>query len=144
MEIGNSLTRWPGPFGLLTGGDILRMFSVRAMVSSGGISAIIDGMSALNEIGEAPVSLERIVRRLFWWKSPEEALADPIRFVSQVMTFGTWDDIQIALAEYGDDTFRAALDSPPAGVFDARSWNYWHLVFGRTPVPPLPQRTLEP
>ena len=109
-----------------------------------GNSAIIHGMSAPDGIIEIPVSLCRIARRLFWWKSPEEALSAPIRFVSQVMTFGTWDDIQVALAEFGEDAFRAALDSPPAGVFDARSWNYWHLVFGRTPVPPLPERALNP
>ena len=41
----------------------------------------------------------------------------------------------------GADLFRQALWAPPAGVFDARSWNYWHLVFDITPVPPLPTRT---
>lgn len=30
------------------------------------------------------------------------------------------------------------FDAPP-GVFDARSWRYWHLMFAR-PVPPLPVR----
>jgi hypothetical protein len=33
--------------------------------------------------------LEIVASRLFWWKSPEEALADQNRFLAQVMTYGT-------------------------------------------------------
>jgi hypothetical protein len=42
----------------------------------------------------------------------------------------------------GRDAFRKVLENPPPGVFDKRSWNYWHLVFGLTSVPPLPERKL--
>lgn len=34
--------------------------------------------------------LENVAQRLFWWKSPSEALKDPICFLAQVMTYGTW------------------------------------------------------
>lgn len=87
-------------------------------------------------------ALQRIAQKLIWWQSPEAALADPLRLACQVMTFGTWDDVLTARAELGDELFRRALQHAPPGLFDARSWNYWHLVFGTAPVPPLPTRNL--
>ena len=84
--------------------------------------------------------LRAIAGKLLWWKSEEDALADPARLACQVMTLGTWDDALLARAELTDEVFRTALAQPPAGVFDARSWNYWHLVFGIVSVPPLPVR----
>lgn len=40
--------------------------------------------------------LETVASRLFWWKPPEEALADPNRFLAQVMTYGTVKDLAVA------------------------------------------------
>jgi len=86
--------------------------------------------------------LEHIARRLFWWKSAQEALADPTRFAAQVMTYGNWEDVQDSLRILGEPLFRETLKQPPSGVFDARSWNYWHIKFQMLPVPPLPTRKL--
>jgi hypothetical protein len=83
-----------------------------------------------------------VATRLFWWKEPEEALRDAPRFLAQVMTFGAWSDIQITLKAFGEEAFRKVLEDPPAGVFDPKSWNYWHIRFQMTPVPPLPKRAL--
>ena len=88
------------------------------------------------------VNLQTVARRLFWWLTPEEALANPIRFAARVMTYGTWEDVQTAKEELGEGTFREVLADPPPGVFDARSWLYWHRYFGLEPIPPLPKRTL--
>ncbi len=86
--------------------------------------------------------LQRLARRLFWWKPPEEALANPLRFLAQVMTLGTWDDLCVACRFYSQEDFRPVLDTPPVGVFDARSWWYRHRVFGAASVPSLPRRPL--
>ena len=91
-----------------------------------------------------PTALEQLARRLIWWKSPEEALRSPQRVIAQVMTLGTWDDIELARLEWGEAALRGVLSAPPPGVFDRRSWNYWHLVFGIAPIPPLPERKLPP
>lgn len=74
----------------------------------------------------APLELERLARRLFWWKPPAEALADRRRFLAHVMALGTWDDRCAARRFFSEEEFRAALDDPPAGVFDGRIWSYWH------------------
>lgn len=84
--------------------------------------------------------LLRLATRLIWWKPPAEAVQDIPRLVAQVMTLGTWDDVQTARGLLGNEAFRRVLDNPPPGVFDARSWAYWHAVFEREPVPPLPKR----
>ena len=86
--------------------------------------------------------MRAIARKLLWWKTEEEALADRGRLVCQIMTLGSWDDVLLAREELGDETFKKALRNAPPGVIDRRSWNYWHLVFGITPVPPLPRRRL--
>jgi len=59
-----------------------------------------------------------------------------------VMTFGDWEDVQTTMRVLGPQAFLDTLDSPPAGIFDAKSWNYWHLYFKRAPIPPLPTRKL--
>jgi hypothetical protein len=91
---------------------------------------------------EVSTDLAELARRLFWWKTPEEALAGPVRFLAQVMALGTWNDLQVARRYWSDEDFRAVLRTPPPGVFDPRSWSYWHCVLGVEPVPPLPRRVL--
>jgi hypothetical protein len=90
----------------------------------------------------ASEQLRAIAGKLLWWKTEGEALADPCRLACQIMTLGTWNEVLLARAEMTDDVFKASLAQAPAGVFDARSWNYWHLVFGIVPVPPLPVRRI--
>ena len=84
--------------------------------------------------------LLNIARRLIWWLPAEEALEWSARFLAQVMTLGTWNDVQSVRAQVGDERFRQTLTDAPPGVFDLRSWHYWHHVFGIKPVPPLPRR----
>jgi hypothetical protein len=83
-----------------------------------------------------------IARRLIWWLPPDEALDNPARFLAQVMTLGTWDDVQRVRAKVGEGRLREVLLDAPPGVFDQRSWNYWHKVFDMEPAPPLPRRKL--
>ena len=89
-----------------------------------------------------PAALEAVAQRLFWWQSPSEAFADLRRFAAQVMSLGNWEDVQVTRRELGEECLREALRRPPPGVFDARSWCYWHAVLEIRPVPPLPQRSL--
>lgn len=91
-----------------------------------------------------PSTLEDVARRLFWWKTPAEALGDSNRFLAQVMTLGTIEDLRVARRHFGDDDFRAVLGEAPPGVFDARSWAYWHQVLGLGEAPALPRRHLPP
>jgi hypothetical protein len=102
------------------------------------MAAGFDRLLVVNET----LSLTRLAQKLVWWQPVELALANPLRLACQVMVLGTWEDAIQARAALGDELFRQALQHAPAGVFDARSWNYWHLVLGMTPVPPLPQRRL--
>ncbi|MEO6195227.1 MAG: hypothetical protein ABIS20_19585 [Thermoanaerobaculia bacterium] len=86
--------------------------------------------------------LEKVASRLFWWKQTEEALADQNRFLAQVMTYGTIEDLGIARRHFPESAFREVLANPPAGVFDPRSWSYWHVRFGIESPPELPKRHL--
>lgn len=86
--------------------------------------------------------LERVAKRLFWWKTPAEALEDPIRFLAQAMTYGTIEDLAVVRQHFPENAFREVLAHPPAGVFDPRSWSYWHVRFGLEVPPALPKRRL--
>jgi hypothetical protein len=92
------------------------------------------------EAGSAQTSLETVARQLIWWQDPARTLARPERLVAQAMTLGTWEDVQVVLGAYGEGAFRRVLAAPPPGVFDRRSWAYWHERFGIRPIPPLPRR----
>lgn len=86
--------------------------------------------------------LLRVAERMVWFKPPEETLAEPFLFLSHAMTYGTVDDLRVVRAHFTDDDLRQALRAAAPGVFDARSWAYWHAVLGVHPAPPLPTRSL--
>ena len=83
-----------------------------------------------------------VAAKVFWWGTPEDALRDWYRFAAQVMTFGDWDDVQATRRFLGEGALRSALENAPPGVFDNKSWNYWHVFFRIAPIPPLPTRRL--
>jgi hypothetical protein len=75
--------------------------------------------------------------RVIWFEPPEMALADPIRFLAYVMTYGTTRDIAVVKRYLDLNDFKEA-----PGIIDARSWAYWNTVVGRYPVPPMPRQRI--
>jgi hypothetical protein len=86
--------------------------------------------------------LLKVAPGVIWFESPERALENPIRFLTYLMTYGTADEVAIVMRYVSLDDFREALEHAPPGIFDERSWNYWHLVTGRHPPPPMPVRVI--
>jgi hypothetical protein len=84
--------------------------------------------------------LKALARRMIWFEKPEQALADWIRLTAYTLTFGTLTDIRALRAHLSDDDLRKALDCAPPGVFDPRSWAYWHIKLNGKPAPALPVR----
>jgi hypothetical protein len=84
--------------------------------------------------------LLRVAQRVIWFEPPEQALADPVRFLVHVMVLGTVEDLRALRGIVGKDDYREALEEAPPGIFDPRSWAYWNLICGRKPTPPLPIR----
>jgi hypothetical protein len=80
--------------------------------------------------------------RVIWFEQPERALADPLRFLVYVMTYGTAEDLAVVRRYVQPDDFREALDHAPPGIMDARSWAYWNAMTGRYPAPPMPRRVI--
>jgi hypothetical protein len=83
-----------------------------------------------------------VAPRVIWFEPPEEALANPIRFLAYLMTYGTLDDIKVVRRYLDLNDFREALEQAPPGIIDQRSWAYWNTVTGRYPVPPMPRRVI--
>ncbi len=81
-----------------------------------------------------------IARRIIWFEPPEQALAEPIRFMAYAMTYARHEDMQLIRRHVTDDDIREALDKAPPGIIDPRSWAYWNSKMGRYPAPPLPVR----
>jgi len=81
-------------------------------------------------------------KKLMWWQESTVSLAQPPRLIMQVMTLGTWRDVQAVSEAFGWEAFREALLKAEPGIFDERSWAYWHAVFG-LPERALPQRSLK-
>lgn len=75
-------------------------------------------------------------------QEPAATLADPVFFLAHVMTYGTIEDLSALSGITAKEDYCEVLDHAPPGVFDKRSWAYWHLKCGREPAPPLPVRRL--
>lgn len=81
-----------------------------------------------------------VAERVVWFQSPEKTLAEPIRFLAHVMTFGTLSDLRALEGLVGRDDFRETIANAPAGVFDQRSWAFLNLKLGYVPALPIPIR----
>jgi hypothetical protein len=81
-----------------------------------------------------------VVPRIIWFEPPEQALADPVRFMAYAMTYARHEDMRVIREYVSDEDFREALDRAPPGIIDPRSWAYWNSKMGRYPAPPLPSR----
>jgi hypothetical protein len=86
--------------------------------------------------------LRKVAERVVWFQNADEALRYPYRFLAYLMTYGTLEEVLVARKYFSDEDFEAALQDPPPGIFDIRSWSYWNGVYGRHPIPPLPKRKL--
>jgi hypothetical protein len=86
--------------------------------------------------------LGAIARRVCWWEPVGATLENTPLFLCRIMALGTWEDISIALDHYAKHAFRVALQNAPPGLFDPRSWHYWHHRLQLLPVPSLPQRVI--
>lgn len=84
-----------------------------------------------------------LARRIVWFETPEQALAQPIRFLAYAMSYARHEDMRVIRQFVSDDDFRDALDHAPPGIIDPRSWAYWNAKMGRYPAPPLPRRNLD-
>jgi hypothetical protein len=58
------------------------------------------------------------------------------------MTYASDEDIEVVRRYFSDDDFKGTLDNPAPGIFDQSSWSKWNQLYGRIPVPPLPERRL--
>ena len=83
-----------------------------------------------------------VASRVIWFEPPEQALVNPVRFLTYLMMYGTAKDIVVVRRYLDLDDFREALECAPPGIFDERSWAHWNAVVGRYPVPPMPRRII--
>ena len=60
---------------------------------------------------------------------------------AQIMTLGTLDDVRWLLGRASRDALRRILRDPTIGIFNERSWRFWHLRLGMSPIP-MPARPL--
>jgi hypothetical protein len=84
--------------------------------------------------------LKKAAARCLWYKPAEVAITDPIDFTAHVLTYGLHEDVKALRLQLNDDELRDALAQAPSGVFDERSWSYWHFKLGQYPAPPMPMR----
>ena len=88
-----------------------------------------------------PQELAPIARRIVWDEPVAYTLEHPDVFLTRLMVHGTLEDIVAVKRHFNDDAFRDAIRNAPPGLFDPRSWSYWHVVLRMEP-PPLPSRRI--
>ena len=81
-----------------------------------------------------------LAKRLVWFEPPQEALADPVRFLAYAFARATHDDMNLLRRYLSETDLREALSKAPPGIIDARSWSYWLVRLGLNPASPMPAR----
>ena len=77
------------------------------------------------------------LERLFWWNTGD-AERSPLQVAAQVMALGTLEDIREVRERFGPEIFEEVLSAPPRGLFDPKSWSFWHKKVGHREIPALP------
>lgn len=95
---------------------------------------------AMTEPGAA-AAITDLAERLVWWQPAKRTLRHPARLIAQAMAVGAGADANRVETIFGTEAMRRVLAAAPAGVFDRRRWDYWHLRFGYGRTPPLPARS---
>jgi hypothetical protein len=93
----------------------------------------------MNLTAPYPVELLRVARKVVWYDTPEQTLADLNTFLSHLMVYGSSTDVAVTKRYVPAEEFRKVLEDAPAGVFTQDAWRKWHEDLGM-PVPPLPRR----
>ena len=81
-----------------------------------------------------------VARRVVWFKEPQQTLRNEVFFLNHAMTYGDVQDVVTIRKRFDDDVLRDSLRNAHPGVFDPRSWAYWHAVLGMLPAPATPVR----
>ena len=102
--------------------------------------ALSDMTAATSEPPPHSPELLAVAKRVVWFKPPVVTLADDVFFLNFLMVYGTAEDVMVARQRYDDDDFRRALRNAMPGIFDERSWAYWHARLDMGPAPPRPVR----
>ena len=82
-------------------------------------------------------------RRVVWFKDPLQTLRNEVFFLNRVMTYGDVQDVVTIRKHFDDDALRDSFRNAHPGVFDPRSWAYWHAVLGVSPALAMPVRRLQ-
>ena len=83
-----------------------------------------------------------VASRVMWFEPPEQAIVEPVRFLTYAMTYATIEELAVIRRYLEPDDFREALEHAPPGIMDERSWAYWNVMMGRYPVPAMPRRQI--
>jgi hypothetical protein len=86
-----------------------------------------------------PAELLRVARKVVWYDSPDDTLADLPTFLTHLMVYGSSTDMKVVERYVPLEEFQRVLENPPTGVFTKEVWMRLHERFGM-PVPPLPRR----
>ena len=114
----------------------------QSAVSSSCESSRQSGAGQVGLGGLQGAGAEMLARKYVWWQPPRQTLGEPALLIAQIMTLGVLEDVQWLLGRVSRDALRGVLRDPPVGIFNARSWRFWHLQLGVAPIPPLPARPL--
>jgi hypothetical protein len=91
--------------------------------------------------------IKRLARKYIWWKSADVAIQTPEMVVAQAMNIGDYEDICTLSEVLGEEDLRYVVEHAEAGMFDERSWHFWHYRLGLAEpgkVPRLPMRKIPP
>jgi hypothetical protein len=97
------------------------------------------------EVWKSSKELARLAKRYIWWKTVDQAMENPEQIVAQVMNMGDWNDVCRLVDYVGDEGLCRVIKQAEIGMFNERSWHYWHYRLGLTKmgcVPALPARKL--
>ncbi len=97
-------------------------------------------------IKELPQTSEllELARDCVWFQPPEKTLRNPVHFLAYAMTYSQSHTVRVLCQYLSQYELRYALDHAPAGVFDRKSWVFWHTLLRYATIPPLPSRAFAP
>jgi hypothetical protein len=81
-----------------------------------------------------------LASRVNWFEDSKDVVKNKYKFLNHIMVYGTLDDVKIMLKYYSLHDCKEALQNTQVGLYDYKSWHFWHIALGYDDVLPLPKR----
>ena len=74
-------------------------------------------------------SYKKRLKKYLWFMEDIDFEKDKEIIITQVLNFGTWEDVKLLFKIYGEEEIKKVISNPRRGTFFKKVLNFWKIIF---------------